>query len=209
MSFSNKYHKVGVLYSHVGTCQSCTDRSCTQFNWLLLFTLVSILRKDPYMFSSLGGAEQYLQPVRLWPKTFIQKIQPRAAAFYNMPKHTVYSSTRDPSHPTAQQQTFFLIHSQKHKGKPSTRACSSWHHTASLDNRSGVTRDPRRTGRSGRQWSTQGEALRRPTGQSVPPELSVTCCSPASQQPHQTPASRHGMLHQINSSGTTSVVEGK
>ncbi len=42
--------------------------------------------------------------------------------------------------------SFWYWYTQKHKGKPSTRACSSWHHTASLDNRSGVTRDPRRTG---------------------------------------------------------------
>lgn len=57
--------------------------------------------------------------------------------------------------------------------------------------------------RHGRRWSTRGEALKRPTRQSVPPELSVTSRSPASWRPHRTPASRHGMLHQINSSGTT------
>lgn len=61
----------------------------------------------------------------------------------------------------------------------------------------------------GRRWSTRGEALQRPTRQSVPPELFVTSRSPASWRPHRTPASRHGMLHQINSSGTTSAVEGK
>lgn len=113
--------------------QSSTERTCysVQLNLTFYFSIDFEEVSIHVFLSRLSWTIFVACQVRGLKPSF-RKLSRRQWGFY----------TRDSSHPAARQH----IRSQKQKGKPSTRACSSWHHTASFDNRSGVTRDPRRTG---------------------------------------------------------------
>lgn len=153
-------------YSHAGTCQSSTERSWCSVQLTVTFYFSKDFEEvSIHVFLSRLSWTIFAACQVYGLKPSFSKFSRGQQAFYNMPKHTIYSSARDPSHPAAQQQTFFVIYTHKN-----TRVCSAQERADHDITQPALTTEAGSQGTHGervrleRRWSTRGEALWRPTG---------------------------------------------